>query len=78
MKIDQIDRKLLNLIQTDFHLSLEPYREIGETLGINEEDVLARLKNMIDSRLIRRLGGIFDSKMLVTTVRCAMRVDENG
>ncbi len=77
MKIDQIDRKLLNLIQADFPLSPEPYREIGETLGINEEEVLARLKNMIDSGLIRRLGGIFDSKMLgYHSTLCAMRVDE--
>lgn len=77
MKTDQIDRKLLNLIQADFPLSPEPYREIGEALGITEEDVLARIRNMIDSGLIRRLGGICDSRMLgYHSTLCAMQVDE--
>ncbi|MDD4334646.1 MAG: Lrp/AsnC family transcriptional regulator, partial [Desulfotomaculaceae bacterium] len=49
-----------------------------DALGINEEDVLARLRNMIDNGLIRRLGGIFDSRMLgYHSTLCAMQVDEN-
>ncbi|MFX4260636.1 AsnC family transcriptional regulator [Pelotomaculum propionicicum] len=78
MKTDQVDKKLLNLIQADFPLSPEPYREIGEALGITEEDVLARLRHMIDSGLIRRLGGIFDSGMMgYHSTLCAMKVDKN-
>ncbi|MDD2553406.1 MAG: AsnC family transcriptional regulator [Desulfotomaculaceae bacterium] len=77
MKTDQIDRKLLNLIQTDFPLSPEPYREIGEALGISEEEVLSRIRSMISNGLIRRLGGIFDSKMLgYHSTLCAMQVDQ--
>ena len=77
MKIDQMDKNLLNLIQTNFPLSPEPYREIGEMLGLGTEEVLARLKKMIDNGLIRRLGGIFDSKMLgYCSTLCAMQVDE--
>lgn len=78
MTADQIDRKLLNLIQANFPLSPEPYREIGETLGISEEEVLSRIGKMIDSGLIRRLGGIFDSRKLgYQGTLCAMRVEEN-
>ncbi len=77
MKTDQIDRKLLNLIQTDFPLSPEPYREIGEALGISEEEVLSRIRSMISNGLIRRLGGIFDSRMLgYHSTLCAMQVDQ--
>lgn len=78
MTADQIDRKLLNLIQANFPLSPEPYREIGEALGISEEEVLSRVGKMIDSGLIRRLGGIFDSRKLgYQGTLCAMRVEEN-
>lgn len=78
MTADQIDRKLLNLIQANFPLSPEPYREIGEALGISEEEVLSRIGKMIDSGLIRRLGGIFDSRKLgYQGTLCAMRVEEN-
>lgn len=77
MKMDQVDRKLLNLIQEDFPLTPEPYREIGEALGITVEDVLSRIGNMIDSGLIRRLGGIFDAgKLGYHSTLCAMKVDE--
>ncbi len=77
MKMDPVDRKLLNLIQADFPLSPEPYREIGEALGITGEEVLSRLRQMVDSGLIRRLGGIFDSGMMgYHSTLCAMKVDE--
>lgn len=77
MKMDPVDRKLLNLIQADFPLSPEPYREIGKALGITGEEVLSRLRQMVESGLIRRLGGIFDSGMMgYHSTLCAMKVDE--
>lgn len=77
MKLDHVDRKLLNMIQADFPLSAEPYREIGEALGISGEDVMSRIRNMIDGGVIRRLGGIFDAKKLgYHSMLCAMKVDE--
>lgn len=78
MKADDIDRKLLNMIQENFPLSPEPYREIGDMLGISEDDVLTRIGNMLESGLIRRLGGIFDSRKLdYHATLCAMEVEEN-
>jgi DNA-binding Lrp family transcriptional regulator len=78
MKTDQIDRKILNLIQTGFPVSPEPYREIGEALGLSEEFVIARINNMLDNGIIRRLGAIFDSgKLGYHSTLCAMKVEEN-
>jgi len=75
MKLENIDRKLLNLIQTDFPLVPEPYRELGETLGIREEEVIARIKLLLDNGVIRRLGGIFDSRKLgYSGALCTMQV----
>lgn len=73
--IDSIDRKILNLIQTGMPLSPEPYRELGETAGISEEEVVARIKAMTERGVIRRLGAIFDSRKLgYRGVLCAMKV----
>lgn len=75
MKLDNIDKKLLNLIQTNFPLSPEPYRELGETLGIREDEVIARIKHLLDNGVIRRLGGIFDSRKLgYSGTLCTMKV----
>lgn len=78
MKLDHIDRKLLNLIQTNFPLVPEPYREIGETLGIREDEVIARIKLLQENGVIRRLGGIFDSRKLgYSGTLCTMQVAED-
>ena len=79
MKLDSLDRKLLNIIQADFPLVPEPYREIGEALGITEDDVIDRIRTMLDSGLIRRLGGIFDSRKLgYQGALCAVKADRDS
>jgi DNA-binding Lrp family transcriptional regulator len=66
------------MIQTNFPIVAEPYRELGEALGITEGEVIARIKAMVDDGLIRRLGGIFDSRKLgYSGALCAMRVPED-
>lgn len=64
MRLDSLDRQLLNLIQSSFPITPEPYRELAETLGTSEEEVLARLERLIACGVIRRLGPVFDSRML--------------
>ncbi len=79
MELDNLDRELLKIIQADFPLVPEPYRAIGETLDITEEEVIARIKKMVDSGLIRRLGGIFDSRRLgYRGALCAVKTDNES
>jgi len=76
MRLDKIDRKLLNLVQEKFPLLSEPYRKLGEIIGISEGEVLARLKQMQDEGVIRRLGAVFESRKLgYSGTLCAMRVE---
>ncbi|MEW5954338.1 MAG: AsnC family transcriptional regulator [Bacillota bacterium] len=75
MNLDNFDRKLLNLIQTSFPITPEPYRELAETLGTTEEEIIRRLEKMRDTGIIRRLGGIFDSRKLgYRGTLCALKV----
>lgn len=75
MHLDNLDKQLLNLIQTDFPIVEEPYKELSNKLGITEEDIINRIKKMQDSGLIRRLGGIFDSRKTgYTGTLCAIKV----
>lgn len=78
MKLDPMDRKLLKLIQVNFPLVPEPYRALGEALGIQEEEVISRIKLLLDEGIIRRLGGIFDSRKLgYSGTLCTMSVAED-
>lgn len=75
MEFDKLDRELLNIVQSGLPVSREPYRELAESLGTTEEDVLKRLDRMVREGTIRRLGAIFDSRRLgYTGTLCAARV----
>jgi len=62
--LDNIDKKLLNLIQKDFPLTSRPFLEIANTLNIEEQEVINRIKRLKSLNYIRRIGGIFSSKKL--------------
>lgn len=76
--MDDVDRRLLDIIQTNFPLSPRPYAELGELTGIAEDEALRRVNAMRAARIIRRMGANFQSARLgwVSTL-CAAKVPED-
>jgi len=73
--MDETDKKILNLIQTDFPIHAAPYAEIGREVGIAEDEAFGRVKALFDSGIIRRIGASFDSRGLGwTSTLCAVSV----
>ncbi|MDP3062335.1 MAG: AsnC family transcriptional regulator [Chloroflexota bacterium] len=64
MTLDLLDRKLLNLVQTEVPLTEEPFKALGARLGIAEEEVLQRLSALKRQRVIREIDAIFDTRRL--------------
>lgn len=64
VELDELDRKILDLVQTGFPLVSRPYDALGEKLGTSGEEVLARVRKMRQSGVIRRLGANFQSSRL--------------
>lgn len=62
--MDNIDKILLNLVQTDFPLVPRPFAALAEKLEISEEDVIARIGSLREQRIIRQISAIFDSAAL--------------
>lgn len=62
--MDALDVRLLNILQNDFPVVPRPYREIGERLGITEAQVLQRLRSLVATGIIRRIGPVFDTRRL--------------
>ena len=62
--MNKIDRKLLNLAQAHFPICAKPYAHFAEKLGITEDEVVKRLKILKRKGIIRRIGGVFDSRKL--------------
>lgn len=75
--MDKTDRKILNIIQTDFPVDKEPFKLLGDAIGISEDDVLDRVKKLKERGIIRRIGAVFDTKeMGFASTLCAARVPE--
>jgi DNA-binding Lrp family transcriptional regulator len=73
--MDSTDKRLLDIIQTDFPLAPRPYAVLGERLGIGEGEALDRVRKLKQRKIIRRLGANFHSPTLgFRSTLCAAKV----
>jgi DNA-binding Lrp family transcriptional regulator len=74
--LDELDRKLLNLLQGSFPIAVRPYGRVAELAGVPEQEVLARTKRLLDERIIREITPIFDTRVLgYSSMLVAAKVD---
>ncbi|HET9719250.1 MAG TPA: AsnC family transcriptional regulator [Solirubrobacteraceae bacterium] len=74
--LDDLDRRLLNLMQGRFPIAPRPYQHVGSEAGVSEAEVLGRVKRLLDERIIRQVTPIFDTRALgYSSMLVAARVD---
>jgi len=61
---DEADRELLNQLQAGLRLVPDPYAELGARIGMDEEEVLRRLRVLRDAAIVRQVSAIFDTRAL--------------
>jgi DNA-binding Lrp family transcriptional regulator len=54
--MDAIDKKLLNILQREFPLVMQPYGAIAEKLAISELEVMNRVDSLLKREIIRKIG----------------------
>ena len=75
MKLDDIDRQILNRIQSRFPITPRPFQTIAGELGLQEGDVIDRVARLKRSGIIRRIGANFvPEKVGFVSTLCAARV----
>jgi len=62
--VDELDRKIINFLQTGFPLTEEPYLEVATELGIEEKELLKRLADLLDNKTLSRFGPMNDEQKL--------------
>jgi DNA-binding Lrp family transcriptional regulator len=73
--MDDRDKRLLNLIQAEFPLASRPFEALGASLGLSEAEVIGCIEALKGQKIIRQIGGIFDTRSLgYTSSLVAMRV----
>ncbi len=64
MQLDISDRKLLNLIQTAFPLTREPFADLARRLGTDVDEVVQRIARLKEMGIIRLIGPVMDSRSI--------------
>jgi DNA-binding Lrp family transcriptional regulator len=62
--LDELDKRLLNLMQAHFPIAPRPYEVVAAQAGIAEEEALTRVRRLLDERIIRQVTPIFDTRAL--------------
>lgn len=55
-RLNATDRRLIGALQDGLPLVERPYQSIGEEIGLSEDEVIARIKQLIDSGVFKRFG----------------------
>ncbi len=62
--LDETDKRLMNLLQSNFPLDPEPFAHVAGEAGMELDDVLTRTQRLLDERIIREITPIFDTRAL--------------
>lgn len=78
MDLDTTDKAIINRIQSDFPVDARPYRIIAGELGLTEEQVLDRVRQLKAKGIIRRIGANFvPHKVGFVSTLCAAKVPKD-
>jgi DNA-binding Lrp family transcriptional regulator len=56
MRVTEADRRVLHGMEDGLPLIPRPYQDMAARLGISEEELIARLRALLESGVIKRLG----------------------
>ena len=74
--LDDLDKRLLNLMQGSFPIAPRPYQHVASAAGISEDEAMQRVQHLLDERIIRQVTPIFDTRALgYSSMLVAAKVD---
>jgi siroheme decarboxylase len=74
--LDEVDRRLLNLMQGSFPIAPRPYRHVAGLGDLEETEVMRRVQRLLEKRIIRQVTPIFDTRALgYSSMLVAAKVD---
>jgi DNA-binding Lrp family transcriptional regulator len=77
--LDDLDKRLLNLMQGSFPIAPRPYQHVAAQAGITEDEVIERVQRLLEQRIIRQVTPIFDTRALgYSSMLVAAKVDPDN
>jgi len=83
--VDELDKKIIGLIQGDLPVDPRPFAVMAEEIGMSEDDFVARVRNLKEKGIMRRFGATlrhqeagFSANAMVAWVVPESKVEEVG
>ena len=62
--MDKLDREIINQMQGEFPICSSPYAEMAQRLGTSENELLERLKRLLNDKVLTRFGPMYHAERL--------------
>lgn len=62
--MDEIDRLIINTLQTGFPICDSPYRQVAIQLGLTEQALIERLNTLLDNGTLSRFGPLYHAELM--------------
>jgi DNA-binding Lrp family transcriptional regulator len=62
--MDSVDRAIVNALQQGFPVSEQPFRDAGALLGLGEDELIARIKRLLEDHVLTRFGPLYQAERL--------------
>ncbi len=62
--MDDIDRSIINTLQNGFPICASPYQRVASQLGITEQQLITRLKALLDNGTLTRFGPLYNAEQM--------------
>lgn len=62
--MDEIDKQIINTLQDGFPICDAPYRQVTAQLGLDELELIVRLKALLDNGTLTRFGPLYNAEQM--------------
>ncbi|MDO9169269.1 MAG: AsnC family transcriptional regulator [Methylobacter sp.] len=62
--MDDIDKKIINALQDGFPICDAPYRRVAMQLELTEQELINRLKALLDNGTLTRFGPLYNAEQM--------------
>jgi DNA-binding Lrp family transcriptional regulator len=69
--MDAVDRRIVNALQGGFPVTERPFAAAAEGLGLDEDELISRLDDLLAGGVLSRFGPMFDAERLGGAVTLA-------
>ena len=62
--LDALDRQLINRLQDGFPICEQPYKEVAQEFGIDENELITRIDNLLATQYLSRFGPMYHAERM--------------